>query len=117
MNAPELPPSNKSSLGIDVNLTAVLTYFLGFITGIAFLVLEKENKFIRFHAMQSVLVFAFLTIIKMALSVIPVLGALITIFLLWPVTVILWFVLMYKAYKNEKFKLPILGDIAEKQVG
>ena len=116
MNTPELP-SEKSSLGIDVNITAVLTYVLGFFTGIAFLVLEKENKFIRFHAMQSVLIFAFITVIKMALSVIPVLGALISIFLLWPATVLLWLLLMYKAYNNEKFKLPIFGDIAEKQVG
>lgn len=67
--------------------------------------------------MQSVLIFAFITVIKMALSVIPVLGALISIFLLWPATVLLWLLLMYKAYNNEKFKLPIFGDIAEKQVG
>ena len=116
MSTPPLLPE-KSGLGIDANLAALLTYVLGFFTGIAFLVLEKENKYVRFHAMQSTLVFASLMVINVALSVIPVFGALITIFLLGPATVILWLVLMYKAFNNEKFKLPILGDLAEKQVG
>lgn len=116
MNTPPLLPE-KSGLGIDANLAALLSYVLGFLTGIAFLVLEKENKFVRFHAMQSTLVFAFIMVLKVALSVIPIFGALIIIFLIWPATVVLWLVLMYKAYNNEKFKFPILGDIAEKQVG
>ncbi len=116
MNTPPLLPE-KSSLGIDANLAALLSYVLGFFTGVAFLVLEKENKYVRFHAMQSTLIFAFIMVINVALSVIPIFGALITIFLISPATVILWLVLMYKAYNGEKFKLPILGDIAEKQVG
>ncbi|MGD0960530.1 MAG: hypothetical protein ABSB19_12055 [Methylomonas sp.] len=116
MNTPPVLPE-KTSLGIDANLAAVLTYVLGFFSGIAFLILEKENKFVRFHALQSTLAFVFLMVIKVALSVIPVLGALVILFLVWPVTVALWLVLMYKAYNYEKFKLPIFGDIAEKQIG
>lgn len=115
MNTPPLNPE-KSSLGIDANLAALLAYILGFFTGIAFLVLEKENKYVRFHAMQSTLVFAFIMVINVALSVIPFFGPLVSIFLIGPATVILWLLLMYKAYNNEKFKFPILGDIAEKQV-
>lgn len=115
MNTPPLLPE-KSSLGIDANLAALLTYVLGFFTGIAFLVLEKENKYVRYHAMQSTLVFASIMVINVALSVIPFFGPLITIFLIGPAAVILWLVLMYKAYNNERFKFPIIGDIAEKQV-
>jgi len=45
---------SKTALGIDENIEGLLCYVLGFITGILFLVLEKDNKFIRFHAMQSI---------------------------------------------------------------
>jgi uncharacterized membrane protein len=106
----------KSSLGIDANLVAVLTYVAGFISGIAFLVLEKESKLVRFHAMQSTIVFAGIAVFSVIINLIPVLGALITIFLLWPAMVALWLVLMFKAYRGEKFKLPVIGDIAEQQV-
>jgi len=110
------PIFEKTCLGIDANLAAVLTYVFGFLSGIAFLVLEKENQFVRFHAMQSTIVFVTLTVLKVVLSVLPLLGALINIFLLWPITVILWLVLMVKAYKGEYFKLPVIGDIAEQQI-
>jgi uncharacterized membrane protein len=113
-----LPPiPEKSCLGIDANLTAVLTYLLGFISGIAFLVLEKDNKFVRFHAMQSTMTFAVLAVIKVVISVLPWIGGLINHFLLWPFAVILWLVLMVKAFQGQYFKLPIIGELAEKQVG
>jgi uncharacterized membrane protein len=114
MNVPP-PVPERSSTGLEINLAALLTYVLGFITGIVFLILEKDSKFVRFHAMQSTIVFGTLFVLNFVLSFIPVLGWIIS-FLLFPITLILWIVLMIKAYQGEKFKLPIAGDMAEQQI-
>ena len=58
----------KTSTGINPTVAGLLCYLLGFVTGIIFLVLEKENRFVRFHAMQSIFVFGFLFILQMILS-------------------------------------------------
>ncbi len=104
----------KSTTGIDVNIAAALTYLLGFITGIVFLVVEKDSKFVRFHAMQSTVTFGGLFVLNMVLGFIPLIGWLIGL-LLVPVTFILWLILIFKAYQGEKFKLPFAGDIAEQK--
>jgi len=106
---------NKTQLGLTENFEAMLCYILGWITGVVFFIIEKESKFVRFHALQSILTFAGLMIVFTILGVIPILGWLIGI-VLAPVTVILWIILMIRAYKGEKWKLPIVGDMAEKQV-
>ncbi|RSK29373.1 hypothetical protein EJF36_13040 [Bacillus sp. HMF5848] len=105
----------KSSTGLEVNIAGLLCYILGIFTGILFLVIEKESTFVKFHAMQSVITSAFLFVITTVLSFIPIIGWLISL-LLSPLCLILWIVLMLQAYKGKKFKLPIVGDIAEKQV-
>ncbi len=108
----------KTSLGIDENIEAALSYLLGFITGILFFVLEKESKFVRFHAMQSIVVFIAIFVINMVLGIIlsiSVVG-LMLLPLIYLVEMILWIFLMYKAYNGEKFKLPVVSDFAEKQV-
>ena len=95
------------------NMAAFLSYLLGWIMGIIFYLVERENKFVRFHAMQSIITFGFLLVLTIVLGFIPVVGvALIPI--IWIVQTILWIVLMIKAYQGEKFKLPVVGDIAEK---
>ena len=105
----------KTSLGMQANMAALLSYLLGFITGIIFYIVEKENKFVRFHAMQSMITFGALFVLQIVLGFIPVIG-----WILMPLvsiaSLILWIILMIKAYQGEKFKLPIAGDIAEKQV-
>ncbi|MCM8823529.1 MAG: DUF4870 domain-containing protein [Candidatus Omnitrophica bacterium] len=103
----------KTSTGINANLAALLSYLLGFITGIIFYVIEKENKFVRFHAMQSIVVFAFLFLVSVVLGFIPFVGGVINL-LVSLASFILWIILMIKAYQGEHFKLPIAGDIAEK---
>ena len=104
----------KTSTGIQPNVAALLSYVLGVLTGIIFFIIEKENKFVRFHAMQSIIVFGGLFVLQLVLAFIPVIGA-----ILVPVisigSLILWVVLMIKAYQGEKFKLPMIGGIAEKQ--
>jgi len=103
----------STSLGLQPNIAALLCYILGIITGILFFVLEKDNKFVRFHAMQSIVVFGFLLVLHAILAVIPGIGwALMPI--VGVVSLILWILLMIKAFQGEYFKLPVAGDIAEK---
>jgi uncharacterized membrane protein len=104
----------KSSTGLEENLAAALTYLLGFITGIVFLVIEKDSKFVRFHAMQSTITFVGLWILSVVVWTVPLIGWAIGLLLL-PVTLILWLILMFKAYQGEKFKLPGIGEIAEQK--
>ena len=105
----------KTSLGIDENIEGLLCYSLGFITGILFLILEKENKFVRFHAMQSLVTFLLIWVIITVIGWIPILGWLLSL-LITPLSLILWLLLMFKAFKGERFKLPVIGDFAEKQL-
>lgn len=98
----------KTSMGLEENIAGLLCYVLGWVTGIVFLVLEKENKFVRFHAMQSLVTFLPLSLIA---SIGWVISSLVGILAL-----ILWLILMFKAYQGEMYKLPIVGDFAEKQV-
>ena len=104
--------TEKSSTGLDANLAAALSYLVGFVTGIIFLVVEKENRFVRFHAMQSTLVFAAIVAIDILLQIVPIVGALVVVFLVIPASAVLWLLLMFKAYQGEEFKLPVLGQIA-----
>ena len=105
----------KTSTGMQPNIAALLSYVLGFITGTIFYLIEKENKFERFHAMQAIITFAALFVLQIFLGFIPVIG-LILLPLVSIASLILWIVLMVKAYQGEKFKLPVVGDIAEKQI-
>jgi uncharacterized membrane protein len=104
--------TEKTSTGFDANVAAALTYLVGFITGIIFLLVEKENKFVRFHAMQSTLVFAGIVAIDILLQIVPILGALVVVFVVIRVSAILWLLQMYKAYQGEEFKLPLVGQMA-----
>ena len=102
-------------MGIDENIEGLLCYVLGWITGIVFLILEKENKFVRFHAMQSLAAFLSLFIILFIVGMIPLIGWFFHM-IGWVIMVILWLLLMYKAFKGEQYKLPVVGDFAEKQI-
>ncbi len=109
----------KTSLGLEENIAGALCYILGWITGLVFFLLEKENRFVRFHAMQSIATFLPLTLIVWIIQVlflwVPVISWAI-MSLIWILTLILWVVLMIKAYQGVLFKLPIVGDFAEKQI-
>ena len=104
--------TEKTSTGFDANMAAALSYLVGFVTGIIFLVVEKENKFVRFHAMQSTLTFIGIVAIDILLQIVPILGALVVVFVVIPVSAILWLLLMFKAYQGEEFKLPLVGQMA-----
>lgn len=105
----------KTTTGLEENVASLLCYILSFITGIIFLIIEKENETVRFHAMQSIITFASIFILSFALGLIPFIGVIISL-LLTPVGFILWIFLMFKAYQGGKYKLPWIGDFAEEQV-
>lgn len=104
---------NKTSSGLDAKVAGLLCYVAWWITGIIFLIIEKENKSVRFHAWQSIYVFGALTIAGWMFSVIPVIGWIIS-WLIWVLSIILWIVLMVKAYQGSMYKVPIAGELAAK---
>ncbi len=97
------------------NLMSAASYLLGFVTGIIFLLLEKQSKVVRFHAMQSTILFGGIFVINIALGFIPILGWLVGL-LLSLVAFILWIVCMWKAFQGEMYKVPFVGELAEKQL-
>jgi uncharacterized membrane protein len=104
----------KTSTGIQENVASMLCYLVGWVTGLVFFLIEKENKTVRFHAIQSIVVFGFISVLQIVLGMFSFLGI-----MLMPViglaALVLWILLMVKAYQGgEKFKLPVAGDIAEK---
>jgi len=97
---------------MDANIAAALSYLVGFVTGVIFLLVEKENKFVRFHAMQSTLLFAGIVALDILLQLIPFIGALVVFLIVIPGSAILWLLLIYKAYQGEDYKLPLVGQMA-----
>ena len=124
----------KSSMNMEENVASALCYVLTWVTGIIFLLMEKENKTVKFHAWQSILTFIPLMILGWIFTGplgvswtqsgaygYPYSVASLSIFyyiglLFYLIMFILWIILMLKAYQGEKFKLPIVGDMAENQV-
>lgn len=107
--------SNKTVLGIGENIEGVLCYLFGPISGLVFLVLERENKFIRFHALQSLVTFLAIWVAQFIIGLIPFLGGMLG-GLLQLASIALAVILMFKAYKGETYRLPIVGDVVFAQV-
>jgi uncharacterized membrane protein len=105
-----------TSTKLEENVASLLCYVLGWISGIAFLVLEPENKTVRFHAYQSILVFSTLTVIYVIIRWIPYIGFPISI-VIWVIGFIAWISLIVMASQGQKYKVPIAGDYAEKWAG
>ena len=109
--------SRKSVFGLSENIAGLFCYAFWFVSGIVILVMERENKFVRFHALQSVIWFVLLTVVQWILgflAFLPFIGI-----LSWAVGVLCfasWIYLMYMAFKGNKFKLPMIGDVVEAQI-
>jgi uncharacterized membrane protein len=122
-------PPPAASAPLASNVAGLLTYIAGVVTGIVFLVIEPYNKdkFVRFHAFQSIFFCVAWVIVEIVFSI--VIGILTHISfgifgLLWflgPLIglgfFLMWLFLMFKAYNNERFMLPIIGAMAAKQAG
>lgn len=100
---------NEVTTELDKTTLAALSYVLFFITGFFFYLLYKD-KFVRFHAKQSVLVFGSLFILFFLFGA---LGLSDITQLLSILIFILWLVLIYKAWLGQEWKVPVLGDMAQ----
>ena len=109
--APALPP----------NVAGMLCYLAGFVTGILFLALAhyRQDRFVRFHAFQAIFLsvawIALYLVLGIFLAMLP--GALWGVGrMLYPLVslagFLLWLLLMRKAYQNERFRLPVIGNLA-----
>ncbi|MDD5604625.1 MAG: DUF4870 domain-containing protein [Dehalococcoidales bacterium] len=103
----------KTSSGLEENVAGLLCYLFGWIGGLVFLLIEKENAFVRFHAWQSIVVFGAFSIVLIILNIIPIIGWIISS-ILGLLVFVLWILLMVKAYQGVRYKLPRAGDLAEK---
>ena len=65
---------DKSSTGLEANVAGLLCYVLGWISGLVFVLIEQESKFVRYHAMQSIYIFGTITVVAIAIGWIPVIG-------------------------------------------
>jgi uncharacterized membrane protein len=123
------PAVAVASTGLSPNIAGALAYSLGIISGILFLVLEpyRRDRFVRFHAMQSILYFvaavAFNILWRIMVGILISISGGIALASL-PILLLtslgffgLWLFLMFQAYNQREFRLPILGAIAAKQAG
>ena len=102
----------KTALGLNRNVSALLAYVLGWASGLAVILIEKEDDFVRFHAMQSIVTFGALTLLGLVFgTMFMFIGIMIS--LIQIAGIALWILLMVKAYQGEKFMLPVIGEMAE----
>jgi uncharacterized membrane protein len=109
-----MPDSIRSSTGWDPNVVAALAYVAGCVSGIAVLFIEKDSRYVRFHAMQSTITFVVVAVAALLVSSLPLVAVPACVALVVAVAV-LWFFLMYKALNGQRYKLPYIGDIAEQK--
>lgn len=118
------PSGATAASGMDENVAALVSYIVGWVTGLIFLLIDKR-PFVKFHAAQSIAfniaiipIWIALWIVELILAHIPIIGFLGLI--MFPIFGLLifavWIFLMYKAYSHEMFKLPIIGNIVENMV-
>jgi|SRR5277367_324634 len=116
-------PAAGTQSGLSENVAGLLCYLLGWVTGLIFYFIDKR-PFVRFHAAQSIVVFGGLMVIRIVLSMLFVAGGAAGFSagfgLLWLVSIlglVLWILLMIKAYQGEKFRIPLAADLADQIFG
>ena len=132
MQNPPPVQTAKSSTGLDENVAALLSYIFGWLSGLIFFLMEKDSRLVRFHAMQSILLNVAALILGFILwfvwvfgviifaSINDTLGSLVGIvlglllFVFWIGLLIAVVLCLVKAYQKQYFKLPIIGNFAEK---
>jgi uncharacterized membrane protein len=104
--------SDDTSMGMKQNHAVALSYALGWVTGLIVFFVEKKNQLVRFHAMQSIILFGATGILGLILGQLPVVWVL--TFPLDVAVFIIWLILLINAFQGRYFKLPVIGDYAEK---
>jgi uncharacterized membrane protein len=102
---------------LEPNIAAALAYLITPLTGILFFILEKDDKYVRFHAFQSILfgvvsyaawvIATSLVVLVIGVVLVPIVSVVVFVF---------YALLMWKAYNGESYELPVLGKIAKEQV-
>lgn len=105
----------KSSTGLYENVAAFLCYLFAFVGGIVFLVMERRSRFVLFHALQSVILFAGLMVSHALVGFLPIIGVVVNL-LLSLLGLTLWVVMMLASLQGKWLKLPWIGELAEKQL-
>ena len=112
MQANSTPPKRTSS-GLDDNLAGTLCYVGWWVSGIIFLIIEPDSKFVRFHAIQSIIAFGIITVALAIVGPLPFVGPVLS-----PIIGLtgfaLWIAMMVKAHQGARYKLPWAGEIAER---
>ncbi len=106
-----------TTLGLEENIEGALCYSLGLITGILFLLVERESQFVRFHAIQSTSVFLPLFLIQIFTFFSFTFASLILSPIIVFLEAVLWVFLMYKSFQGEMYKLPLFGNFSERLLG
>ena len=132
MQNPPPVQSGKSSTGLDENIASLLAYIVGWVSGLIFFLIEKSSQLVRFHAMQAILLSVAFGVIGVVVSIVltilimilnQISGALASIAsLLWllfylvfcAAFLIVWIMCLIKAYQGQRWKIPFIGDYAEK---
>lgn len=120
----EIQHASQSDTGLASNLAGALTYVLGPLTGVIFLLIEKQDRFVRFHAAQSVVIGLAMIVLSIGLSivgavlaVIPILGWIIGLGLSLAFAVgtfVLWVMLMIRAFNGREWEVPVAGGYARR---
>jgi uncharacterized membrane protein len=111
-STPASPSSTKSSTGLQTNVAGLLCYLGTWVTGIIFLIIEKEDKTVRFHALQSIVLFGFINVLMIVFSWIPFVN-LFMMPILWIIWVVTWICMMIFTYQGRKIRIPVAANIAD----
>lgn len=132
MQNPPPVQTAKSSTGLDENVAALLSYVFTWLSGLIFFLMEKESRLVRFHAMQAILLggtaivlgivlwVAWVILLIIVAQISDVLTMLLNLvfgllmFVFYIGLLIAWVMCMIKAYGKQYFKLPVIGNMAEK---
>lgn len=105
----------STSTGLKPTTAALLCYVGIWVSGIIFFLIEEKNKFVRFHAAQSIVAFGTLTVARLILGWIPMVGDTFSA-IIGVIAFIVWIVMIIKASKGQRYKLPWAGDVAEQMI-
>lgn len=111
----KLETIGKSSMGMDENVAGLLCYAFQWLTGLIFFLTEKDSKFVKFHALQSLVSFGALTVAAIVFRFFPFIGGLLGT-LTNLAQFVLWIFMMIKSYQGEWFEIPVVADIVKKQL-
>jgi uncharacterized membrane protein len=109
------PEVARSTTGLDPNVAAVLAYAFGWLSGLALWLIERESRYVRFHAIQSTLFFGALALLSLIFAKVIPAASFVGGFVIWPLFFVLWIVFMFKAWKGERFMIPVIGPWADER--